>query len=92
MSKKIISLLLTLMLTVSMVAVAAVSVSAEVDDQGRYTPSEGVETNRYYFYMPSDWYNDCAFDAGIYWWLGADAPEAWPGYGAKNAEIGRAHV
>ena len=86
MSKKIISLLLTLMLTVSMVAVAAVSVSAEVDDQGRYTPSEGVETNRYYFYMPSDWYNDCAFDAGIYWWLGADAPDAWPGYGAKNAD------
>ena len=86
MSKKIISLLLTLMLTVSMVAVAAVSVSAEVDDQGRYTPSEGVETNRYYFYMPSDWYNDCAFDAGIYWWLGADAPEAWPGYGAQNAD------
>ena len=86
MSKKIISLLLTLMLTVSMVAVAAVSVSAEVDDQGRYTPSEGVETNRYYFYMPSDWYNDCAFDAGIYWWLGADAPEAWPGYCTQNAD------
>ena len=86
MSKKIISLLLTLMLTVSMVAVAAVSVSAEVDDQGRYTPSEGVPTNRYYFYMPSDWYNDCAFDAGIYWWLGSDAPSAWPGYGAQNAD------
>ena len=86
MSKKIISLLLTLMLTVSMVAVAAVSVSAEVDEQGRYTPSEGIETNRYYFYMPSDWYNDCAFDAGIYWWLGSDAPTAWPGYGAQNGD------
>lgn len=86
MSKKIISLLLTLLLTFSMVAVAAVSVSAEVDDQGRYTPSEGIETNRYYFYMPSDWYNDCAFDAGIYWWLGSDAPAAWPGYGAHNAD------
>ena len=86
MSKKIISLLLTLMLTVSMVAVAAVSVSAEVDEQGRYTPSEGIETNRYYFYMPSDWYNDCAFDAGIYWWLGSDAPAAWPGYGAQNGD------
>lgn len=86
MSKKIISLLLTLMLTVSMVAVAAVSVSAEVDDQGRYTPSEGIDTNRYYFYMPSDWYNDCAYDAGIYWWLGSDAPAAWPGYIAQNAD------
>ena len=86
MSKKIISLLLTLMLTVSMVAVAAVSVSAEVDEQCRYTPSEGIETNRYYFYMPSDWYNDCAFDAGIYWWLGSDAPSAWPGYGAQNGD------
>ena len=86
MSKKIISLLLTLMLAVSMVAVAAVSVSAEVDEQGRYTPSEGLDTNRYYFYMPSDWYNDCAFDAGIYWWLGSDAPAAWPGYGAQNGD------
>ena len=86
MSKKIISLLLTLLLTVSMVAVAAVSVSAEVDEQGRYTPSEGISTNRYYFYMPSDWFNDCAFDAGIYWWLGDDAPAAWPGYGAHNAD------
>lgn len=86
MSKKIISLLLTLMLTVSMVAVAAVSVSAEVDEQGRYTPSDGTPTNKYYFYMPSDWYNDCAFNAGIYWWLGSDAPAAWPGYNAHNAD------
>ena len=85
MSKKIISLLLTVMLTVSMVAVAAVSVSAEVDDENRYYPAEGTETHRYYFYMPSDWYNDYAYTAGIYWWQGTDACEAWPGY---NAQIG----
>ena len=49
MSKKIISLLLAVMLTVSMVAVAAVSVSALTDDQGAYVPSEGTATNRLYF-------------------------------------------
>lgn len=86
MSKKIISLLLTAMLAVSMVAVAAVSVSAEVDEQGRYTPDEGTETNRYYFYMPSDWYNDCATQAGVYWWEATDAPTAWPGYNAQSTE------
>lgn len=86
MSKKIISFLLAVMLTVSMVAVAAVSVSAEVDMQGKYTPSEGTPTNKYYFYMPSDWYNDCADNAGIYWWMGSDAPAAWPGYVAFGGD------
>lgn len=87
MSKKIISLLLTLVLAVSMVVVAAVSVSAEVDDEGRYVPTEGIETNRYYFYMPTDWYNDCAWTAGIYWWLGTDGAESWPGYNTHNADF-----
>ena len=86
MSKKIISLLLSLMLVVSMVAVAAVSVSAEVDEQGRYTPSEGTETYRYYFYMPSDWYNEYAETAGIYWWIGTDPADPWPGYIAHPTE------
>ena len=87
MSKKIISLLLSLMLVVSMVAVAAVSVSAEVDEQGRYTPSEGTDTYRYYFYMPSDWYNEYADTAGIYWWIGTDPADPWPGYIAHPTEM-----
>lgn len=87
MSKKVISLLLAIMLTVSMVAVAAVSVSAEVDEEGRYVPSEGTETYRYYFYMPSDWKNEFASTAGIYWWDGSEAPSAWPGYLAQPAEV-----
>lgn len=87
MSKKIISLLLAVMLTVSMVAVAAVSVSALTDDQGAYVPSEGTATNRLYFYMPSDWYNDCATNAGIYWWAGTDACASWPGYNAHKSDV-----
>lgn len=86
MSKKIISLFLTVILAVSMFVVAAVSVSAEVDEQGRYIPSEGVDTYKYYFYMPSDWYNDCASQAGVYWWIGSDSPSAWPGYNAYEAD------
>lgn len=86
MSKKLISLLLSVVLAVSMFAVAAVSVSAEVDEQGRYIPTEGVDTYKYYFYMPSDWYNDRASQAGIYWWIGSDSPSAWPGYNAYEAD------
>lgn len=86
MLKKIISLFLTVILAVSMFAVAAVSVSAEVDEQGRYIPSEDVDTYKYYFYMPSDWYNDCASQAGVYWWIGSDSPSAWPGYNAYEAD------
>lgn len=87
MSKKVISLLLAFMLMVSMVAVAAVSVSAETDEQGRYTPSEGTETNRYYFYMPSDWYTDGTATGGIYWWEGTDPADPWPGYKAQPADV-----
>ncbi len=86
MSKKVISLLLSLMLVVSMVAVAAVSVSAEVDGEGRYTPAEGVDTNRLFFYMPSDWYNDCAETAGVYWWTGTETAPTWPGFLAGTTE------
>ena len=77
MSKKIFSLLLALMLVVSMFAIATVSVSADVDADGRYVPSAGVETNRYYFLMPDDWYNELTSDAGIYWWDATDAPASW---------------
>ena len=86
MSKKLISLLLSVILAASMFAVAAVSVSAEVDEQGRYVPTEGVDTYTYYFFMPSDWYNDCASQAGVYWWIGSDSPSAWPGYNAYDAD------
>ena len=53
MSKKVISLLLAVMLTMAMIAVAAVSVSADTDDEGRYVPSEGTKTYRIYFYKPA---------------------------------------
>ena len=44
MSKKVISLLLAVMLTAAMIVVAAISVSADTDDEGSYVPSEGTET------------------------------------------------
>ena len=87
MSKKVISLLLAVMLAVAMIAVAALSVSADTDDEGRYVPSEGTETYHVYFYKPADWENEYTSDAGIYWWSGSDSPSAWPGYGAHKADI-----
>lgn len=81
MTKKLISLLTAAMLVISMAAVAVASVSAAVDSEGCYYPSEEVQqdvgTNRYYFYMPSAWTSEEIKDetdhAGIYWWEGTDA-------------------
>ena len=77
MSKKIISLCLAAMLSVSMVAVTAVSVSADTDENGRYVPSADTDTYRYYFYMPENWYNEFTETAGVYWWEGTDACPSW---------------
>ena len=77
MSKKIISIVLAVMLMVSMISVAMVSASAEVDANGRYAAAEDVDTNRYFFYMPDDWYNEYTSTAGVYWWDGTDACPTW---------------
>ena len=84
-SQKLISIILaaTMIITASAVAVSAL---------GEYTPSEGVETNRYYFAMPGAWANEMTRAqnnaCGAYWWSGEDAPDSvpeanyhgWPGY------------
>lgn len=67
MSKKVISLLLAVMLTAAMIVVAAISVSADTDDEGSYVPSEGTETYHIYFCKPDDWENKYTSDAGVYW-------------------------
>ena len=54
MSKKVISLLLAVMLTAAMIVVAAISVSADTDDEGSYVPSEGTETYHIYFCKPDE--------------------------------------
>ena len=87
MSKKIISLILSAMLTASMFGVAAVSASAQVDTSGQYTPGEGTETKRYYFMMPEDWKNEYAETCGIYWWEGTDPADPWPGYTANETDV-----
>lgn len=92
MSKKLISIILSCVLVASLAVVGVVSVSAAVDNDGRYVPSKGVtETHRIYFFMPESWKSEKfnASDAGAYWWNGADACESkdgtskgapWPGY------------
>ena len=87
MSKKVISLLLAVMLTAAMIVVAAISVSADTDDEGSYVPSQGTETYHIYFCKPDDWENKYTSDAGVYWENGSDTPSAWPGYSARNADI-----
>lgn len=75
------------MLTAAMIVVAAISVSADTDDEGSYVPSEGTETYHIYFCKPDDWENKYTSDAGVYWENGSDTPSAWPGYSARNADI-----
>lgn len=86
MSKKLISLLLAVMLTVSMVAVAAVSVAAQTNEDNQYVPGPSVDTQRVYFMMPTDWNNDCSTGAGVYWWENTDSCPSWYGYNAYEGD------
>ena len=95
--KKLTSIFLAVLLAFSMTAVAFENVSAAIDENGCYVPSENVEdTNRYYFAMPNEWYNSNTDTAGVYWWNGTDACNAvdgsggkvrWPGYKAQRSGI-----
>lgn len=99
MKKRILGIALAGTLAVSMIAGAAISTSAKVDEDGKYYPGEGIETSRYYLGVPGAWFNEetakVGDTAGIYWWDGTDAcgavsgtnPDArsWPGYKATPA-------
>lgn len=100
MSKKLISIIVSCALVLSLALVGVIGVSAAIDTDGRYVPSEGVkETHKVYFLMPESWKSEKfnANDAGAYWWNGSDAGNsldgtsvgvAWPGYKmqVENAE------
>lgn len=90
--KKLISIILTISM---LLTTSAIGASAIVEPTGEYTPSAGVETNRYYFYMPQEWYNEYTDSAGVYWWDGTDpcwsvdgtgGSLEWPGYKAKVSD------
>lgn len=95
MSKRIISVILTLMLLAATAVVATVSAAAEESlyyTPQTYTPSaDAVATgqNRYFFVLPDEWVNEYTDAAGVYWWDGTDACGSldgaqagvkWPGY------------
>ena len=92
MTKKLISMLLSIAMVLSVAVVGISGVYAAIDSDGRYVPSKGVtETHRIYFFMPESWKSEefNATEAGAYWWNGADACETkdgsvqgapWPGY------------
>ena len=98
MSKKLISIILSCVLVLSLAVVGVIGVSAAVDKDGRYVPSESVkETNRVYFLMPESWKSEKfgATSAGAYWWNGSDpcgsvdgtsVGAAWPGYKMQVAD------
>ncbi len=91
--KKFLSIALAGTMAASMLAVSAMSVSAEelapgdFGSLGEYTPSANVKTNHLMFAMPGAWQNDttknekCGQAAGIYWWSGFDTPDAKAGHG-----------
>ncbi len=91
MTKKLISMLLSIAMVLSVAVVGISGVYAAIDNDGRYVPSEGTATNRLYFVMPESWKNEKfgADSAGIFWWNGSDAcvsngessqAAPWPGY------------
>ena len=91
MTKKLISMLLSIAMVLSVAVVGISGVSAAIDNDGRYVPSEETATKRLYFVMPESWKNEKfgADSAGIFWWNGSDAcvfnggssqAAPWPGY------------
>ena len=91
MTKKLISMLLSIAMVLSVAVVGISGVSAAIDNDGRYVPSEGTATKRLYFVMPESWKNEKfgADSAGSFWWNGSDAcvfnggssqAAPWPGY------------
>ena len=44
---------------------------------GYYTPAEGVETKRFFFEMPADWYTFSNATPVAYWWDGTDKCGDW---------------
>lgn len=91
--KKLLSIILAVSMLLSM---AAIGVSAAVSEDGNYIPSQKVETNRYYFYMPQTWCNEYANSAGIFWFdprpiteqYDEDLTVSWPGYKACKGDVG----
>lgn len=94
--KRLTSIFLSVLLAISMTAVATESASALVDSGGCYVPGDNVEaTHRYYFAMPNTWLNEYTDTAGVYWWGGTDPCNAvdgsggsvsWPGYKPQRDE------
>lgn len=94
-AKKLIAILLAMILIAS---VASVSVFSSAAALGEYTPSDGVETYKYFFAMPGIWTNsetEAQDNAcGVYWWTGSDIPDsqpeangyAYPGYKMEQDE------
>ena len=90
MKKKLLGVLLAGTIVASAVATNAMTVSAaEPTNHGKYTPSAGVDTYKYYLAMPGCWINDTTKvnndAAGVYWWSAPDDPDTkfghgWPGY------------
>lgn len=91
MTKKLISMLLSIAMVLSVAVVGISGVYAAIDNDDRYVPSEGTATKRLYFVMPESWKNEKfgADSAGIFWWNGSDAcvfnggssqAAPWPGY------------
>ena len=96
-AKKIISIVLVLAVMLGAFAtIFSFGASAILNEDGTYTPGDGIESYRFYFAMPESWRNQFCKDAGdcagLYWWSGTDACGAidgsggslpWPGYKVK---------
>lgn len=91
MTKKIISIILTILLITSTAIIGVSAVVGEYNMPKKYLPSEEAKTiglNRYFFLMPDDWKNEYTETSGVYWWDGTDTcfcdDILWPGYKMKQ--------
>ncbi|MBR3971886.1 MAG: dockerin type I repeat-containing protein [Ruminococcus sp.] len=93
MLRKLLSLLLSILMIVSIFGVTPVF--AEDNETEILGPGLGDNTlpevaegcNRYFFYLPKSWENEYTQTAGIYWFEGTgNHGSAWPGVEANKAD------
>ena len=76
------------MLVMTMPVAFATTAEDETAENGYYVP-ENEDTYRYYFYMPSHWYNEMADRAGVFFFKDIDESVTlqWPGYKANVGDV-----
>ena len=92
MTKKLMSLLLSIFIIMSFLGTSVVFANDNETEilgpgaEDKVLPEVAEGCNRYFFYMPKSWENEYSQTAGIYWWENTGAQDSHPGVEAHKAD------